>query len=206
MILEALTTFATSIITTIGYSGIFILMALESTVFPIPSETVMPFAGFLINEGRFTFLGVALASSLGSVTGSLVSYYLGKKGGVPLLKRYGKYLFLNEEHLSWTEVWFNKHGQKTIFISRFLPIVRHFISIPAGVGNMKLTPFLLYTFLGAALWNSFLAYLGIILNTNWELVRAYSTFIDVLFVILIVFILAAYLYLHFKRRANAPHF
>lgn len=199
MVVETLSTWIVQTISFIGHPGLFILMALESTLAPVPSEIVMPFAGFLISEGRFTLLGVALTSTLGSVAGSLAGYALGMHGGHRIVKRYGKYLLVDENHLLRTEHWFKKHGEKTIFISRFLPVVRHLISIPAGIGKMNKKHFVFYTAAGALLWNSFLAYLGIILKNNWELVHQYSKPIDITLLALIVLATLTYTYLHLRR-------
>ncbi len=184
----------------VGYAGIFILMALESTIIPVPSEIVMPFAGFLVSSKELSFFWVALISTFGTIFGSLLSYFLGRYGGHKLVKKIGKYVFLNEEHLLKTEAWFVKHGEKTIFVSRFLPIVRHLISIPAGIGKMNKKYFLLYTFLGAFLWNSFLTYLGIILKNNWEVVHKYTQVLDILFVLLFLIVIIVYITLHLKKK------
>ncbi|MEM4267095.1 MAG: DedA family protein, partial [Candidatus Nanoarchaeia archaeon] len=151
----------TSIISSIGYVGIAILMALESMVTPVPSEIVMPFVGYLIAQGKFTFLTAAIVSAVGCLVGGLISYYIGYYGGRTLVRRVGKYLLLDESHLTWTENWFKKHGEKTIFFSRFIPAVRHVISIPAGTGKMNLAKFSIYTFAGSLIWNSILIYAGI---------------------------------------------
>ena len=134
-LLEQLGQFCTKVILALGYPGIFILMTLESMIAPVPSELVMPFAGFLAAQGEFNLILVVFFSSLGSLCGSLISYYLGKKGGYPLVARFGKYFFLDETDLQKTTHWFERRGEKTIFISRFIPIVRHLISIPAGMGK-----------------------------------------------------------------------
>ena len=176
----------TLIIEKLGYLGIGILMTLESMVAPVPSEAVMPFAGFLWYDGKFTLWGIILASTLGSILGSLISYYIGAYGGRPLVKKFGKYLLLNEHHLDKTEQFFQKYGDKTIFISRFIPIIRHLISIPAGIGQMRLGKFILYTTVGAGLWNSFLAWLGFQLRDKWEVIRKYTEILDVLIIIIIV--------------------
>jgi len=183
---ELLINYFTAIISAGGYWGVMLLMVLESMIAPVPSEAVMPFAGFLWFEGQFNFWGIIVASTLGSIVGSLISYYLGAWGGRPLLLKYGKYLLLNEHHLQATEKFFTKHGDKTIFISRFIPIVRHLISIPAGLGKMNLFKFCLYTILGAGLWNSFLTYLGYYLGSQWHEIRKYSEVVDVVLIILIV--------------------
>jgi len=167
----------TLLIHALGYGGIFILMALESMVFPLPSELVMPFAGFLIVMGRFELVPVIVASSLGSLTGSLLSYGLGTLGE-PMVLRYGRYMLLNRHHLEWTELFFYRHGGKTIFISRFIPVVRHLISIPAGLARMALIPFILYTVAGATLWNGFLTYLGMRLKEHWWIIQRYTHIVD----------------------------
>ena len=146
-------------------------------VAPIPSELVMPFAGFLIFTGQFSVAPVIVASTLGSIVGSLLSYGLGMLGK-PVVLRYGRYLLLNPHHLEWTEKFFDRHGGKTIFISRFIPVVRHLISIPAGLARMPLIPFILYTAVGATLWNGFLTYLGFRLRQNWPIIQKYTHILD----------------------------
>lgn len=157
-------------------------MMFESMVLPIPSEAVMPFAGFLIADGHFTYAAVILVSTLGSIVGSLISYYIGYYGGRPLVEKFGKYLLLNKHHLDMTEKYFNKRGELTIFISRFIPVVRHLISIPAGMGKMNIFKFCLYTIIGAAMWNAFLAWVGYKLKNNWNEVLKYSSIIDIVVV------------------------
>lgn len=169
-----------------GYFGVTILMTLESMVAPVPSEAVMPFAGFLIYEGRFTFTAVIFFSTLGSIIGSLLSYYAGAWGGRPFVKKFGKYLLLDSHHLDLTEKFFAKYGDKTIFISRFIPVVRHLISIPAGVGRMGVIKFSIYTIIGASIWNAFLTYLGYYLRDNWMTVRKYAEYADILVVFLMI--------------------
>lgn len=184
----------TQLISYLGYTGVFILMALESMIAPVPSEMVMPFAGFLMYTGEFTILGVLIASTLGSIVGSLASYGMGRLGeGVVL--HYGRYLMLNVHHLEWTKDFFQRYGSRTIFISRFIPVVRHLISIPAGLGRMSLTPFLIYTTLGATLWNMFLAFLGMKLKEHWEIIHTYSHTLDIVVVAIgILGVLAYFLY------------
>jgi membrane protein DedA with SNARE-associated domain len=174
---DALCYYNTWFINQCGYVGIFLLMGLESMVAPIPSELVMPFAGFLIFTGQFGVVPVMVASTLGSIVGSLLSYGMGMLGK-PVVLRYGRYLLLNVHHLEWTEKFFLRHGGKTIFISRFIPVVRHLISIPAGLARMSLAPFLLYTVAGATLWNGFLTYLGVRLKENWWIIQRYTHILD----------------------------
>jgi membrane protein DedA with SNARE-associated domain len=176
---ETLCHYNTLFINQCSYVGVFVLMALESMIAPIPSELVMPFAGFLIFTGHFDPWAVMVASSLGSVVGSLLSYGMGMLGE-PVVHRYGRYLLLNPHHLEWTKKFFDRHGGKTIFISRFIPVVRHLISIPAGLARMSLLPFILYTLAGATLWNGFLTYLGVRLKENWRLIQQYTHILDFL--------------------------
>ncbi|MFA7171252.1 MAG: DedA family protein [Candidatus Paceibacterota bacterium] len=192
--------FFTEIISSAGYVGLTLLMMLESMIAPVPSEAVMPFAGFLIYQGKMHWEAVVLFSTLGSIIGSLISYYIGMNFGRPLILKYGKYLLLNEHHLDLTENFFKKFGQKTIFISRFIPLVRHFISLPAGTARMNIWIFSLYTILGATMWNFFLTYLGYRLGSNWEVIRTYSEKLDVVVVALIIFVISYVFYKNKKHR------
>ena len=194
---------AISLISFFGYFGIFILMVFESMFIPIPSELVMPFAGFLIAQGEFSFLGVVFFSTLGSLVGSLISYYLGKYGGNPLIVKYGKYVLLDIEDLKKTESWFQKKGSSTIFIGRFIPVVRHLISIPAGIGNMDLKKFCLYTVAGAGLWNLFLAWVGYILGQNWDTLKHYTEPLSIIVVIVLVGAIAVFVYKRIKDKNEA---
>ncbi|MBI2649788.1 DedA family protein [Candidatus Woesearchaeota archaeon] len=183
-----------------GYFGLFVLMALESMVAPVPSEVVMPFAGYLVLQGRFDFWIAVLVSGLGSVFGSLMSYYMGAYLGRPFALKFGKYLLLEEEHLEWTEKWFRNQGEKTIFISRFVPVVRHLISIPAGMAKMRMRKFLVYTFAGAAIWNFILLYAGFKLGEHWDKIHQYSRELDIVFAIAVALFLAYFVWKHHKRR------
>lgn len=200
MIFEYISELAVRFLEITGYPALSALMALESMIFPIPSELVMPFAGFLIVEGRFSWLGVIAFSTLGTIIGSLISYYIGYFGGHRFIKKFGKYFLLDDAELTWTEQWFNKRGSITIFISRFVPIVRHLISIPAGIGKMKIKKFILYTAAGGMIWNTFLAYLGVILKENWAVVHDYSSQIDIAIVIIFILFLAFIAYRHVKKK------
>ena len=143
-----------------------------------------------------------VASSLGSVVGSLLSYGMGRLGE-PVVLRYGRYLLLNVHHLEWTKKFFDRHGGKTIFISRFIPVVRHLISIPAGLARMSLVPFLLYTVVGATLWNGFLTYLGVRLKENWWIIQRYTHILDYFVVAGLV---AVVVYFFWKlKHSRKPH-
>jgi len=200
-ITEFLATHITSFIDQTGYISIFVLMIMESMIFPIPSEAVMPFAGFLIVQNRFTFAGVIIASTLGSIVGSLASYFIGRYGGKPFVDRYGKYFLLSRRDLEATERFFNRHGSLTIFISRFIPVVRHLISIPAGSGRMPLGRFSVYTILGAGMWNTILTVAGYYLRQNWDDIMKYSHIIDIVVVLFLLVIVGFYVYRHMRKRA-----
>ena len=189
MIVEYIANLIISMIYTLGYFGLLILMAMESMIFPVPSEVVMPLAGFLVAENKFTLYGVFITSSLGSLLGSVISYYIGKYGGRPLIEKYGKYFLLSHHHLELTEKFFAKKGDKTILISRFIPVVRHLISIPAGIAEMNIKKFMLYTFIGAATWNMFLAYLGFKLKENWDVIHKLSTELDLIVGIILIIVI-----------------
>jgi membrane protein DedA with SNARE-associated domain len=191
---EFIVRYATLVISKTSYLGIGILMTMESMIMPVPSEAVMPFAGFLWFEHKLSFWGIVLASTTGSIVGSLLSYCIGAYGGRPFVKKYGKYFLLNEHHLDSTERFFSRHGEITIFVSRFIPVVRHLISIPAGLGRMNLLRFSVYTIVGAGLWNSFLTWLGYRLRDNWETIRQYTEVIDVVLVVVLLSAVGFFIY------------
>jgi membrane protein DedA with SNARE-associated domain len=187
MITELISKIAVQILETTAYVGAFILMALESMIAPVPSEAVMPFVGFLVTDGKWDLWLALLATSLGSLAGSLASYWMGYYGGKPLVLKVGKYLLLNRHDLELTERYFNqRQGLLTVFLARFIPVVRHFISIAAGMGNMPLVPFMLVTVIGATLWNGFLLYLGMRLREHWTVVQKYSHQVDIVIIVVAV--------------------
>jgi len=196
---QYLAVYFTYLIEKLGYLGAGFLMALESMVAPVPSELVMPFVGFLAVEGKFSVPLAILATSAGSLIGSVISYYMGYLGGRPFVMKVGRYLLLNREHLEWTERWFDRHGSWTIFVSRFIPVVRHLISIPAGLGKMRLLPFCLYTVLGATIWNTFLLVCGYKLRQNWTLVEQYSHELDVAVAVALVLAGIWFVLTHLRR-------
>ena len=202
MIAEKLVEYIVAGISAGGYPGLFVLMALESMIAPVPSEVVMPFAGFLVLQGKFSFWIALFASSFGSIFGSLLSYYMGIYGGRPFILKFGKYLLLEKEHLEWTEKWFRKQGSKTIFISRFVPVVRHLISIPAGMARMPIHKFIIYTFFGASVWNLILLYAGFKLGSHWDKIHQFSKELDTIFIFAVVAFLAYFIWKHHKKRKN----
>ncbi|CEG12368.1 Uncharacterized membrane protein YngC [groundwater metagenome] len=196
-LIEPVIEFCVHFIEQTGYAGIIILMAMESTTFPIPSEAVMPFAGFLVYDGKLNMLAAILAGAIGSVIGAVFSYYVGKFFGRIFILKYGRYVFISEKHLNVTENFFQKHGEKTVFIARFIPVVRHLISFPAGIARMDIKKFSLYTFVGSFIWCGILVYLGYILNQNWSMIEQYTSILDYVF-ILGVIILVIWFYRKFK--------
>lgn len=197
-IIFALSAFAVNVISSLGYFGIFILMVLESTAAPVPSELVLPFAGYLVAQGRFNFWLVVLVSGLAGVTGSLISYFVGAKAR-PFLNRFGKYILIRQSDLEWTDKWFRKHGEKTILIARFVPVVRHLISIPAGFGRMHLTKFIIYTFIGATAWSVILTYSGILLGANYEMVREFTSQFDIYMLLALLALVIWFVWRHLKK-------
>lgn len=183
-----------------GYAGIAFLMALESTMVPLPSELVMPFAGFLVADARLNMWLVIFFSSAGSLAGSLVSYAIGKHGGIPLVKKMGKYVLLDEGDLKTSERWFAKYGDVTILICRFIPVVRHLISIPAGVAGMDIKKFCLYTVIGATAWNGILAYAGYLLRENWESLHHYMRPVSIVVFLLLIIAFAVFFYKHVAKK------
>lgn len=197
MILKILE-FITQLISSWGYLGIFITMTLESALIPIPSEAVIPFAGFLAYMGEMNIWLIVLVSSLANVAGSIIAYEMGKYLGRGFIERYGKYVLLNMQHLKLIEGWFDKYGSLTVFFSRMLPLVRTVNALPAGIGKMNFPKFCLYTFVGSIPWNLALVFVGYLLKQNWNILEKYSLYID----ILAVFVAAAVIY-YIARRIRA---
>jgi len=201
-ITQAIATFGTHVIGSIGYLGVFLLMVSESMVLPTPSEAVMPFAGFLVAEGTLSAVGVVVFATLGSIVGSLASYAIGLYGGRPFVERFGKYLLLDRRDLEMTDRFFHRRGALTILIARFIPVVRHLISIPAGIGRMGLGAFVAFTVAGAGIWNAFLTFCGYLLQRNWQTVMRYSHLIDYAVLVFLVALVALYVARHLLRRAR----
>lgn len=161
-----LVTWLIETVSKLGYPGILVLMAIESSILPLPSELIMPPAGYLAAKGRMDpFLAVA-AGTLGSILGALVNYYLAVLVGEPVLRRFGKYVFISNKSLDRTEAYFLRHGEISTFVGRLLPVIRHLISIPAGMARMKLPKFMFFTGLGAGIWCGILTYIGWLVGTH----------------------------------------
>ncbi len=167
-VIEALAVFTTGVISSLGYGGVVLLMAIESACIPLPSEIIMPFAGFLVFKGEFTLHGAALAGAVGCVVGSIPAYYLGLYGGRPLIERYGRYVLISHHDLDLADRLFSRFGQWVVFGARLLPVVRTFIAFPAGVSRMNMPRFIAYTFAGSYPWCYGLAWMGMKLGERWN--------------------------------------
>ena len=198
-IVEFITNIIIDIISRIGYGGIMGLMALESACIPIPSEVIMPFSGYLAYKGVYNLILVGLVGALGCLIGSLAAYYAGLYLGRPLIIKYGKYLLLKETQIKKAEDWFAKYGDATAFFSRLLPIVRTFISFPAGIGRMNVKKFAFYSFVGSIPWTFALAYIGYILGDSWRVIFNYGHILDAIVIISFVILIVWYI---LKRRKN----
>jgi membrane protein DedA with SNARE-associated domain len=172
-ILGALFVFISSVIAAMGYGGIVILMAIESACIPLPSELIMPFAGYLVFTGKMKLLWVATAGAIGCNLGSLIAYEIGSYGGRPLVEKYGRWILLSKHELEWADRFFSRWGYLAVFFGRLLPVVRTFIALPAGVSRMPRGRFHLYTFLGSWPWCLALAWLGMKLGQNWRSLGKY---------------------------------
>jgi len=172
-IIAVLATWIMGVISNMGYGGIVLLMAIESACIPLPSEIIMPFAGFLVFKGEMVLWTVALAGALGCVVGSIPAYYLGMYGGRPLVEKYGKWVLISHKDLKWADHAFEKHGEIIIFIGRLLPAVRTFIAFPAGIARMHMGKFIAYTFVGSLIWCYLLALAGVKAGENWESLKVY---------------------------------
>jgi membrane protein DedA with SNARE-associated domain len=155
-------------ISTLGYSGIVLLMAIESACIPLPSEIIMPFAGSLVATHEMNLWLVAVAGAVGCVLGSLVAYWVGSRGGRPLIEKYGRYVLVSPHDLDLADRWFANYGEIIVFVSRLLPAIRTFIAFPAGVARMNLKRFVIYTFAGSLPWCLGLAYVGQLLGEKWN--------------------------------------
>ena len=172
--LEWLEHLIVDVIGTYGYFAIFVLMMLESALIPIPSEVTMVFGGFLVARGDLDFIAVGMIGAVANVVGSWLAYYVGRVGGRPLAERWGRYVFLREKELDRADEWFANRGELTVFVTRLLPVIRTFISFPAGVARMPFWRFTLYTFLGCLPWSFALAWAGVLLGENWEVFLRHS--------------------------------
>jgi membrane protein DedA with SNARE-associated domain len=202
-VLDSIAHFVQDLIRDIGYPGLFLLIVLESTLVPVPSLLVMPFAGFMAAKGDFSLPVILAINSAGALTGSGISYWIGAAGGKPLLLKYGKYVLVRPADIEKTEQWFARHGAWTIFIARFVPVVRHIISVPAGIARMKLSTFFLQTFLGASIWGGGLMVVGYQLGASWESVMKVAKKFDLAIAALVVIAIVSIVVVFVMRRRRA---
>lgn len=203
-ILTFLVPWITAIISHIGYPGVALLMAIESACIPLPSEIIMPFAGYLVYTGRFSLFWVATAGAIGCNLGSAVAYWIGAYGGRPLVEEYGSYMLLDRHDLDRTTRFFMRFGPITVLLARLLPVVRTFIALPAGIARMPQLKFHIYTFVGSWPWCFVLAYAGMKLGNAWHTDPRLKHILhesDSAVVLLLVAGLAWFIWTHWKRRA-----
>lgn len=182
-----------------GYIAVALLMGLENACVPIPSELILGFAGYLVFTGQMDFTGALTAGMIGGMVGSIFAYVVGHYGGCSFVKRYGKYFFVKESHVDVAQRWFDKYGIKAVFFSRMLPVIRTFISLPAGFAHINFKKFLLYTFFGSLPWTVLILWTGMMLGENWQLLTKIGHEASLIFIGLstvVVFVL----YVRYKRR------
>lgn len=198
-ILLHLINFIEHVIELTGPLGISLLMAIESCNIPLPSETIMPFAGYLVSKGTMNFHVAAFAGAFGCVVGSIPSYYIGYFGGRPFVEKYGKWFFVGKKDLEDADKWVDKYGDWAFFICRMLPVIRTFISLPAGILRAKKRTFFILTFLGSLIWCYLLVYVGVKMGQNMEVFKALWHKFDFAIVGACLVLGIAYLYKHFKH-------
>ena len=192
-LISILVKFVVDTISAMGYPGVFFLMFIESCGIPAPSEAIMPFAGYLVSTGKMSFVIIVILGTLGNVLGSLLAYYIGFRGGRPLIERYGKYIFLSPHDLDRADAWFARRGELTVFVGRLLPVVRTYISFPAGIARMKVWRFTLFTTLGVLPWTILFGWLGMYLGRNWQLIRERLHGFDMFVLALIIIVIGFWL-------------
>lgn len=196
----ALTDALRHLVTDYGYLGIFLLMIASAACVPIPSEVTLLVGGWYAGDGRLDFFWVGTIALAGTLVGSYVSYAIGRTGGRALLERYGRYVFMREHEIDRAERWWDEHGEAATFFGRLLPIVRTFISLPAGIAEMPIVRFTVYTLLGSALWSYGLTLIGLQVGRNWERVSSYMRIPTILIAVLLVVLGVRWVA---KRRAGA---
>jgi len=198
-ILETIGGWIIHVISGMGYPGIVLLMAIESANIPLPSEIIMPFSGYLVYTGQFNLWWAGFWGAIGCVLGGALSYWIGMIGGRPLIEKYGKYILISHHDLDLADRWFKKHGEAAVFVGRLLPVVRTFISFPAGIARMNFGRFVLYSFLGSFPFCLLLAYIGKKLGDQWENLRSYFHRFDLLIGIIIIAAVTWYIWRHIKN-------
>ena len=188
-VVNSLVTFCTDLIGDWGLPAVFLLMLLESACIPVPSEAIMLFAGFAVSEHQMSLFGAVTVGVLGNIVGSWIAYWVGRYGGRPFVDRYGKYVLLRHHHLELAEHWFARYGPATVFFSRVIPIVRTFVSLPAGFANMAFWRFTFYTVIGCVPWVLMLGYVGVKVGDNWDHIQKrleYGNYVVIVAVVLLI--------------------
>lgn len=198
-LIEIIGSWAINIISAMGYPGIVLLMAIESANIPLPSEIIMPFAGFLVSTGQFNLWWAGFWGAIGCLVGGALSYWIGMIGGRPLVEKYGKYILISHHDLDMADGWFKKHGEITVLVGRMMPVVRTFISFPAGIARMNFGKFMLYSFIGSFPFCLLLAYIGEKLGNNWNTLRTYFHQFDLLIGVVIIAAVVWYVWRHIKN-------
>lgn len=198
-ILETIGGWIVSVISHLGYPGIVLLMGIESANIPLPSEIIMPFSGYLVHTGQFNLWWAGFFGAVGCVIGSIFSYWLGSVGGRPIIEKYGRYILISHHDLDLADKWFKKYGEVTVFVGRLLPVVRTFISFPAGIVKMNFWRFVIYSFLGSLPFTIFLTYIGRQLGDKWESLRSYFHRFDLLIGIVILSGIIWYVWRHINN-------
>jgi membrane protein DedA with SNARE-associated domain len=199
---QAIVNFIQNIYTSIQWPGVVVLMAIESACIPLPSEIIMPLAGWMLIKGQqlpaVYSLVAGVYGAVGCTIGSIAAYYVGKHGGRPFLTKYGKYFLISTHDLEIADRWFEKQGSLTAFVSRLLPVVRTFISLPAGIARMPVIKFLVYAFAGSFIWCTVLAYAGYQLGEHWEQIRVVMRPFDIPIIAAVLILAGFYLYRHIR--------
>ena len=180
-----------------GYLAVAILMAMENACIPVPSELILGFAGYLVSAERMTFSGAMIAGMTGGMAGSIFAYVVGTTGGRKFVDKYGKYFFIKKSHVDLAQNWFDKYGIRAVFFSRMLPVIRTFISLPAGFARVNFKQFLFYTFAGSLPWTALILYAGVLLGDNWEYLLELGHKFSAAFIVVSVLIIA---WLYFRRK------
>lgn len=200
-ILDPIVNFATDFIDSVGLLGVFILMTLESACIPVPSEAIMLFAGFSVSEGDMTLLGITAAGVLGNVVGSWIAYGVGYYGRLELLEK-NRFIHISPKHLAWADSWFERHGDMTVLVTRCLPIIRTFISLPAGVARMPFWRFTILTLIGCIPWVFAIGFIGREVGENWEEWRDKLHYLD--YAVIVAVVIGLIYWLIRRRRGPRP--
>lgn len=198
-VLAALINWIEGVITVMGPCGIALLMAIESCNIPLPSEAVLPFAGFLVSKGEMGFHTAAIAGAIGCVIGSVPSYYIGYFGGRKFVEKYGKYFLVSKKDLETADKWVEKYGDWAFFLCRMLPVVRTFISLPAGILRAKKRVFFLLTFLGSLVWSYVLVYVGVKLGEHLDKLKSIWHKFDAVIIVVCLILGGIYIWKHVKH-------